>query len=91
MGLEEALLNTKATDEVESDIVCNVWNLVQQADREVYKRLLSDESMALEPLLNFLVYRDPAKNCNIITTNYDRIIECSSQCCAVHQHLSSSY
>lgn len=75
MGLEEALLNTKATNEVESDIVRKVWNLVQQADREVYKRLLNEEVMALEPLLNFLVYRDPAKICNIITTNYDRIIE----------------
>lgn len=40
MGLEEALLNTKATDEVENDIVRNVWNLVGQADKEVYTRLL---------------------------------------------------
>jgi len=75
MGLEEALLNTKATDEVESDIVRNVWNLVGQADREVYTRMLCDEGMALKPLLDFLVYKDPAKICNIITTNYDRIIE----------------
>lgn len=67
MGLEEALLNTKATDEVESDIVSNVWNLVGQADREVYERLLSDEVMALKPLLDYLVYKDPAKICNIVT------------------------
>lgn len=75
MGLEEALLNTKATDEVESDIVSQVWNLVGQADREVYKRLLSGEVMALKPLMDYLVYKDPAKICNIVTTNYDRIIE----------------
>lgn len=75
MGLEEALLKTKVTDEVESDIVSNVWNLVEQADREVYKRLLNDEDLSLKPLLDFLVYKDPTKICNIVTTNYDRIIE----------------
>ena len=30
MGLEKALLNTKATDEVENDIVCKVWNLIER-------------------------------------------------------------
>ena len=30
MGLEKALLNTKATDEVENDIVCKVWNLIDR-------------------------------------------------------------
>ena len=69
MELEEALLNTKATDEVENDIVRNVWNLVGQADKEVYTRLLRDEVMALRSLLDFLVYKDHAKICNIITTN----------------------
>lgn len=33
MGLEKALLNTKATDEVENDIVCKIWNLIEYADR----------------------------------------------------------
>lgn len=75
MGLEEALLNTKATNEVENDIIRNVWELVEQTDREVYKRLLNDEDMALKTLLDFLVYKDPTKICNIVTTNYDRIIE----------------
>ena len=75
MGLEDALLNTKATDEVENDIVRNVWNLVGQADREVYNRLLDGEEMKLKPLLEYLIYKYPAKVSNIITTNYDRIIE----------------
>lgn len=75
MGLEEGLLKTKATDEVESDIVRNVWNLVWQADKEVYMRLLNNEDLALRPLLDYLVYKDPTKICNIVTTNYDRIIE----------------
>ena len=75
MGLEEALLYTKATDEVESDIVYNVWNIIGQADRNVYMKLLNGEDMALKPLLDFLVYRNPTKICNIVTTNYDRIVE----------------
>ena len=40
MGLEKALLNTKATDEVENDIVCKVWNLIEYADRDVYIKIL---------------------------------------------------
>ena len=75
MGLEDALLSTKATDEVESDIVRNVWNLVNNADRDVYRKLLRGEDMKLKALLNYLIYKDPAKVCNIVTTNYDRIIE----------------
>ena len=75
MGLEKALLNTKATDEVENDIVCKVWNLIEYADRDVYIKMLNGEDMALRPLLDFIIYKDPAKICNIVTTNYDRIIE----------------
>lgn len=41
MGLEKALLNTKATDEVENDIVCKVWNLIEYADRDVYIKMLT--------------------------------------------------
>lgn len=51
MGLEDALLKTKATDEVENDIVYNVWNLVEQADRDVYIEMLNGTDMALRPLL----------------------------------------
>lgn len=75
MSLEDALLNTKATDEVESDIVYKVWTLVEQADREVYLKMISDRDMALRPLLEYIIYKDPTKICNIVTTNYDRIIE----------------
>lgn len=75
MGLEKALLNTKSTDEVENDIVCKVWNLIEYADRDVYIKMLNGEDMALRPLLDFIIYKDPAKICNIVTTNYDRIIE----------------
>ena len=75
MGLEEALLKTKATDEVENSIVYNVWNLVEQADRDVYMKMLNGTDLALRSLLEFIIYKDPAKICNIVTTNYDRIIE----------------
>ena len=72
MGLEDALLKTKATDEVENDIVYNVWDLVEQADRDVYMEMLNGTDMALRPLLEFIIYKDPAKICNIVITNCDK-------------------
>lgn len=75
MGLEEALLNTKATEEVEKDIVNTVWNLIRDADRVVFERFIAGEQMKLQPLLEYLIYKNPNKVCNIVTTNYDRIVE----------------
>lgn len=75
MGLEDALLKTKATKEVEDKIVNLVWNLIGSADKAVFDRFLAGEQMKLQPLLKYLVYNDPNKVCNIVTTNYDRIVE----------------
>lgn len=89
MGLEEALLNIKATDEVENDIVLNVWNLVGQADREVYNRLLANEDLKLKTLLEYLIYNYPAKVSNIVTTNYDRIIEYAA--CQIDAYVNTGF
>lgn len=89
MGLEEALLNTKATDEVENDIVRNVWNLVGQADRDVSLKMLNDTDMALRPLLEFIIYKDLTKICYIITTNYDRIIEYAA--CQTEAYINTGF
>lgn len=89
MGLEDALLKTKATDEVENDIVYNVWDLVEQADRDVYMEMLNGTDMALRPLLEFIIYKDPAKICNIVTTNYDRIIEYAA--CQTDAYISTGF
>ncbi len=78
MGLEDALLKTKATKEVEKDIVTNVWNLVGSADKAVFDRFIAGEKMSLQPLLEFIIYKDPNKICNVVTTNYDRIVEYAS-------------
>ena len=75
MGLEDALLKTKATKEVEKDIVYTVWNLIEGADKSVFDRFIAGEQMKLQPLLAYLIYKDPTKVCNIVTTNYDRIVE----------------
>lgn len=75
MGLEDALLETKATKEVEKDIVSIVWNLIEGADKAVFDRFVAGEKMALQSLLDYLIYKDSNKICNIITTNYDRIVE----------------
>ena len=78
LGLEEALLKTKATHEVEKDIVSIVWQLVSNADKQVFERFVGGEIMSLTSLLDFLIYNDPNKICNIVTTNYDRIVEYAS-------------
>lgn len=75
MGLEDALLKTKATKEVEKDIVNLVWNLIGNVDKTIFNRFLAGERMNLQPLFEFLVYKDPNKVCNVVTTNYDRIVE----------------
>lgn len=77
-GLEEALLKTKATNEVEKDIVGIVWQLVGNADKKVFDRFVGGEIMSLKSLLDFLIYNDPNKICHIVTTNYDRIVEYAS-------------
>lgn len=78
LGLEEALLKTKATKEVEQDIVTIVWGLVVKADKSVYDRFVAGEPLNLTALLDYLIYKDPSKVCNIVTTNYDRIVEYAS-------------
>lgn len=75
LGLEEALLRTKVTKEVENDIVNTVWQLVECADKAVFDRFLAGEEMVLRSLLEYIIYNDPNKVCNIVTTNYDRIVE----------------
>lgn len=89
MGLEEALLNTKASDEVERDIVTKVWGIVENADRKVYNKMLNGDKIALRSLLNFIIYKDPTKICNIVTTNYDRIIEYAS--CQTEAYLNLGF
>ena len=54
-----------------------VWDTVNQADKQVYKKLTGGKSDDLEPIKNII---EKFREChprvvNIITTNYDRILE----------------
>lgn len=89
MGLEEALLKTKATHEVENDIVGIVWQLVGKADKKVFERFVGGEVMSLTSLLDFLIYKDPNKICNVVTTNYDRIVEYAS--CQTDAYINTGF
>lgn len=74
-GLEEALLSAKVTEEVEVDIVYNVWNMIVHQDAEVYKRAILGEHIDLKELFDFLIYGRKGTEINVVSTNYDKIAE----------------
>lgn len=74
-GLEEALLKAKVTEEVEVDIVYNVWNMIVHQDAEVYKKAISGENIDLKELFDFLIYGRKGTEINVVSTNYDKIAE----------------
>ena len=74
-GLEDALLDAKVTDEIESDIVRNVWNMIVKQDADVYKRVILGEEIDLKELFDFLIYRRKGVELNVVSTNYDKIAE----------------
>lgn len=75
MGLEEALLEVKMPQNIEQIIAREVWNEIASADRQVYEKFIQGEIINLKSLFEYIVYNDPNKIVNIITTNYDRITE----------------
>lgn len=74
-GLEKALLEAKVTEEVEKDIVRNVWEMIVKQDAEMYKRAISGESIDLKDLFDFLIYNRDGVELNVVSTNYDKIAE----------------
>lgn len=74
-GLERALLDVRATEEVENDIVENVWALISRQDQSLYSEILQGRELALTELFNRMVYGRREATINVVTTNYDRIAE----------------
>ena len=74
-GLEEALLKAKVTDEVENDIVCEVWKTIEENDNKVFMDLVNGKKLDLAALFDYLIYN--RKDCviNVVSTNYDRLAE----------------
>jgi len=75
MGLEDALLELKASQMVEKDIVDVVWKTISKNDLDVYQKFINGMSLDLASLFNYLIYNRSNQTINVITTNYDRIAE----------------
>jgi len=73
--LESALTNISLKKEILEDIICQTWVLVNDYDlRLFYKILESKTVLPIAKLIKKLL--EPHPQCvNIITTNYDRVIE----------------
>ena len=74
-GLESALLKVTLPDKIQTEILYATWNLVSEADLKLFHSLVYNEKhIALGDLIRFF-YRTASQCVNIITTNYDRMIE----------------
>lgn len=73
--LETALTGIELTTEVLEDIRCETWNLISARDLELFGQLLfSHKTLPLTQLLKKFYQAHP-RRIDIITTNYDRLIE----------------
>ena len=73
--LENALTDIALTDVLVNDIVEETWKLIAEADRAVFvEYVLGKKSIVLSELIN-KYYQVHPQCVNIITTNYDRVIE----------------
>lgn len=73
--LETALLGVTLTPEMLIDVKCETWNLISSKDLELFDRILFDnEILPLSQLIRKSYQAHPQK-VDIITTNYDRVIE----------------
>lgn len=75
IDLESALTDIVISDGLITDIVIETWKLIACADTEVFaKYILGKQNLALSDLIHKF-YRVHPQCVNIITTNYDRVIE----------------
>lgn len=73
--LETALLGVTLTPEMLADVKCETWNLISKKDLKLFDRILFDnETIPLSRLIKKFYQAHPQK-IDIITTNYDRVIE----------------
>ncbi|MDY5622910.1 MAG: SIR2 family protein [Bacteroidales bacterium] len=76
VGLEDAMLSLKCTEEVENRIISIVWNEIKPKDSEVFTNIIqSHHRLPLADLLTHLIYNRADTEIGIVTTNYDCLIE----------------
>lgn len=76
MGLEDAMLSLKCTEEVENRILKIVWNQIKPKDNNVFMDVVQSRSrLPLTNLLTHLIYNRADAGVDVVTTNYDCLIE----------------
>ena len=76
MGLEDAMLSLKCTEEVENRILKIVWNQIKPKDNDVFVDIVQSRSrLPLTDLLTHLIYNRANAGVDVVTTNYDCLIE----------------
>lgn len=75
--LETALTGITLTDDISNDIQCETWCLLSPRDLAVFDRVLFDHQVLPLGAMLKKFYQAHPKRINVITTNYDRIIEYS--------------
>jgi len=73
--LEMALLGVTLTPEMLIDVKCETWKLISSKDLELFDRILFDNEMLPLARLIKKFYQAHPRKIDIITTNYDRVIE----------------
>ncbi|CAM4453968.1 SIR2 family protein [Paenibacillus typhae] len=73
--LESALTGLNLLEEIMYDITRSTWELVAKYDLQLFHKVLKDEiTLSIGKLLKAMCVPHP-KQVNVITTNYDRVIE----------------
>lgn len=86
VDLESALHQVAASEELTSRIVKATWTLINSEDIEIFQKSLQDNAMfSLSRLLEHL-FRSSLKKVNIITTNYDRLVEYACDQMRIHHY-----
>lgn len=86
VGLEAALHQVIASEELTSRIVKSTWTLINAEDNEIFQKSLQDNAMfPLSRLLEHM-FKSSLKTINIVTTNYDRLVEYACDQGRVHHY-----
>jgi len=75
LDLETALSDINLNDAIINDIIIQTWLLVSNADFDLLTKILRDKELLPLSQLIYKMYTPTPQCINIITTNYDRVIE----------------
>ncbi|MCG6401698.1 SIR2 family protein [Vibrio fluvialis] len=86
IDLESALHQVATSEELTSRIVKATWLLINSEDIEIFQKSLQDSGMfSLSRLLEHM-FRSSLRKINIITTNYDRLVEYACDHMRIHHY-----